>query len=128
MTTQSHHSGTRGSTTTALNRNDVTGVRRGLWGMSPDTGAPQGPGSGEGSRGLRLGLMFQRERPVQENQDSEMRGQGHWGGEALMSWTGLACRGPKTPSWERNQRPEGSGTPDTARPGKERTLSKDFNR
>lgn len=71
-----------------------------------------------------MALMFQQERPVQENQGSDMRGQGHWGGEALMAWTGLACQGPKTPSWERNQRPEGSGTQDTARPGREDTFER----
>lgn len=57
--------------------------------MSPDTGVPRGPGGGEGSRGLRLALMFQQERSVQENQGSEIRGPGNWGGEALMGWTGL---------------------------------------
>ena len=66
---------------------------RGLTETSPDPGAPQGPGSGKASRGLRLALMFQQERPVQENQGSEMRGQGHWRREALTAWMGLACQG-----------------------------------
>ena len=36
-----------------------------------------------------MALMFQQERSVQENQGSEIRGPGDWGGEALMGWTGL---------------------------------------
>ena len=64
--------------------------------------------------------MFQQERLVQENQSSERRGPGELGRAGLDLW------GPKAPGWKRNQRPEGSGTPDTARLGKKREIQNDL--